>query len=298
MRSACSGVKSRTASRTRSTPSTYAAGRISCSSSRTWSIASSTTASVPGRTKTCSSATRAVSVRRGSTTTIRPPRALRSRSRCGKSGTVISEPLDAIGLAPKTRKYDVRSMSLIGIISWWPNSSEATNWWGIWSTELALNRLRVRSDFTIATPWVGEAERVGVGVAEVDADRVAAVPVDGAGDAVGDQVERLVPADLVPLAGGPVTAYGTTQPVGVVVEVADRDALGADVATGERVVRVAADAGHAPVVDGELEAADRLADVADTQPGLRHVPHRRTGGRSPVGVRSRVGRRPIPGTRG
>ena len=60
---------------------------------------------MPGRTKWCSVATFAVSVRRGSRTTIRPPRALRSRSRCGKSGTVISEPLEAIGLAPKTRKY-------------------------------------------------------------------------------------------------------------------------------------------------------------------------------------------------
>ena len=103
-RSACSGEKSPTASRTRSTPSTYDAGRVSPSSNSTWTIASSTAASVPGRTKTCSSATRAVSVRRGSTTTIRPPRARRSRSRCGKSGTVISEPLEAIGLAPKTRK--------------------------------------------------------------------------------------------------------------------------------------------------------------------------------------------------
>ena len=35
----------------------------------------------------------------------RPPRSLRSRSRAGKSGTVIREPLDAIGLAPNTRKY-------------------------------------------------------------------------------------------------------------------------------------------------------------------------------------------------
>ena len=62
----------------------------------------------------------AVSVRRGSSTTIRPPRACSSRTRAGKSGTVISEPFDAIGLAPITRKYDVRSRSGIGSSSWWP----------------------------------------------------------------------------------------------------------------------------------------------------------------------------------
>ena len=83
-------------------------------------MASSTAASEPGRTKWCSVATFAVSVRRGSNTTSRPPRALRSRTRCGKSGTVISEPLEAIGLAPNIRKNDVRSMSGIGSISWWP----------------------------------------------------------------------------------------------------------------------------------------------------------------------------------
>ena len=162
---ACSGVKPATASRTRSTPSTYAAGRTAPSSSKRWcSIASSTTASVPGLTKTCSSATFAVSVRRGSTTTIRPPRAFRSRSRCGKSGTVISDPLEAIGLAPNTRKYDVRSMSGIGISSWCPKSSDATSWCGTWSTVLALNRLRVRSDFTIAMPWVAKPREWALGL--------------------------------------------------------------------------------------------------------------------------------------
>ena len=102
--SARSGVNSATAVATASALSTYAGGRVRPSSNSTFSIASSTTASVPGRTKWCSEATLAVSVRRGSNTTIRPPRFFRSRSRLGKSGTVISEPLDAIGLAPKTRK--------------------------------------------------------------------------------------------------------------------------------------------------------------------------------------------------
>ena len=45
-------------------------------------------------------------------------------------------------------------MSAIGISSWWPNSCQATNWWGTWSTELALNLLRVRNVLIIVTPWV------------------------------------------------------------------------------------------------------------------------------------------------
>ena len=65
----------------------------------------------------CTSSTRLAPGGRSTdvTTTIRPPRFFRARSRAGKSGTVIRLPLEAIGLAPKTRKYDVRSMSGIGI---------------------------------------------------------------------------------------------------------------------------------------------------------------------------------------
>ena len=102
--SARSGEYAATAARTASTPSAYAGTVPRPSASSTCSIASSTWASVPGRTNTCSLATLAVSVSRGSNTTIRPPRALSARTRFGKSGTVISEPLEAIGLAPKTRK--------------------------------------------------------------------------------------------------------------------------------------------------------------------------------------------------
>ena len=115
-----SGVNGRTAVRTASSPSTYDGGVVRPSSKSTCSIASSTKASVPGRTKWCSCAAWAVSVRRGSTTTIRPPRALSSRSRAGKSGTVIRLPLEAIGFAPNTRKCAVRSRSGTGSISWWP----------------------------------------------------------------------------------------------------------------------------------------------------------------------------------
>ena len=45
-------------------------------------------------------------------------------------------------------------MSETGISSWWPKSCHATSWWGSWSTEVALNLLRVRSVLIIRTPWV------------------------------------------------------------------------------------------------------------------------------------------------
>ena len=84
--------------------------------------------------------------------------------RCGKSGTVISDPLDAIGFAPSTRKYDVRSMSGTGSSSWCPYICHATNWCGIWSTVEALNRLRVRRLFTNGTPWVAKPTECALGL--------------------------------------------------------------------------------------------------------------------------------------
>ena len=262
-------MNSATASATAPALSTYAGGRVSPSSNSTLSIASSTTASVPGRTKWCSVATLAVSVRRGSNTTIRPPRFLRSRSRFGKSGTVISEPLEAIGFAPKTRKYDVRSMSGTGSRSWWPYSCQRD--------ELVRDLVDRRGAEPVAgaqrlderDPVGGRAERVCVRVAEVDADGVASVPVDRAREPVGDQVERLVPRDLDPLGVRPLAdpAHRAAQPVGVGVDVGERDPLGADVAAGERVGVVAADRGDPVTLDGQLEPADRLAEVAHAERG-------------------------------
>ena len=89
-------------------------------------------------------------------------------------------------------------MSAIGISSWWPNSCQATNWWGSWSTEVALNLLRVLNDLSISDAVGLRAERVHVRVAEVDAQRVSAVLVDRSRDAVGGEVQRLVPGDLLP----------------------------------------------------------------------------------------------------
>ena len=170
----------------------------------------------------------------------------------------------------------MRSMSGIGSISWWPYSRCATSWWGSWSTEVALNRLRVRQRLDHG-PQVGHrAEAVDVRVAEVDADGVPAVVVAGRRPA------RRRPGRTPRPSRSPPTrsrrsqpcrdpAYGPAQPVGVVVHVRDRHALGADVPARERVGRVAAHRRDGAVVDGQLEAADRLTQVADAD-ALLHGP--------------------------
>ncbi len=60
---------------------------------------------------TWSVAARAVSVRRGSTTTTRPPRAAISRSRLVGSATCRKLHLDTTGFAPTMTRHSVRSTS-------------------------------------------------------------------------------------------------------------------------------------------------------------------------------------------
>ena len=99
------GERRRPRPRPRPALSTYAgSGGRAPRRTATWSIASSTTASVPGRTKWCSVGDLG-GLGAARVEDDHPAAALlQSRSRFGKSGTVISEPLEAIGLAPKTRK--------------------------------------------------------------------------------------------------------------------------------------------------------------------------------------------------
>ncbi len=78
----------------------------------------------------------------------------------------MSEPLEAIGLAPTTRKKPVRSRSGIGTISWWPNSCHAASCCGIWSTDDALNRLWVRSVRMKPAPWVPKPSEWALGLPE------------------------------------------------------------------------------------------------------------------------------------
>ncbi len=57
----------------------------------------------------------------------------------------IRLPLDCSGLAPRTRKWSVRSTSGTGNSNWCPSTWYCTNWWGNWSTDVAENRFGVRS---------------------------------------------------------------------------------------------------------------------------------------------------------
>ena len=108
----CASSRDRRRSR-RSSPASRP-GRTSPSANSTWTSANSSCASVPGRIGWCSSAASAVRLRRGSTTTSLPPRARSAFSRPRMSGAVISEPLEASGLAPSISRCCVRSTSGIG----------------------------------------------------------------------------------------------------------------------------------------------------------------------------------------
>ncbi len=92
---------------------------------------------MPGRIARCWSAIAAVRDRRGSTTTSRPPRSRRARSRRRTSGTVHSDPLDIKGLEPSRTSRSVRSMSGTGIANGSPNTSAQDRCLGIWSSVLA-----------------------------------------------------------------------------------------------------------------------------------------------------------------
>jgi hypothetical protein len=93
---------------------------------------------VPGRIGTCRSATSAVSLRRGSTTTSFPPRARSARTRPRKSGTVNRLPFETSGFVPSSSRYSQRSMSGTGMLSDVPNINPQETCFGNWSTVLAL----------------------------------------------------------------------------------------------------------------------------------------------------------------
>ena len=82
----------------------------------TSSIESSSQASESGWTATCSNA-RAVSERRGSTTTMRPPRFGIACSFSLIRGAVRTLPWETSGLAPTMNRKSVRSRSGIGTMN-------------------------------------------------------------------------------------------------------------------------------------------------------------------------------------
>ena len=77
------------------------------------------------------------SVRRGSTTTKRPPRARSASMRFSNPGAPMIEPADATGLPPMQTNSCVRSTSGTGIRNWWPNIAQDATMCGNWSTLVA-----------------------------------------------------------------------------------------------------------------------------------------------------------------
>ena len=110
-----------------------------------------------------------------------------------------------------------------------------------------------------------------VGVAEIDADSIAPVLINGPSETIGDEVESGAPGHLLPLPGPAVSANRPPETVGVGVQVGQSDAFGADVPAGQRIVGVAPDCCDDVVLDGQFESADRLAQVADADLLLRSL---------------------------
>src|SRR4051794_15020324 len=113
---------------------------------------------------TCSSARRAVPERRGSTTTTRPPRCWMPRRRPRASGAVISDPLEATGLAPRTSSQSQRSRSGTATVVGEPNRYADASCLGYWSTVLAENRLREPSALSITRAYSSEERLCALGL--------------------------------------------------------------------------------------------------------------------------------------
>ena len=84
-----------------------------------------------------------------------------ARRRPGQSGAVAKLPLDAKGLAPRIRRWSVRSTSASGMDSIVPNISPDDTCFGIWSSVEAEKTLRVPIIFIVKrspkTPAVGSS---------------------------------------------------------------------------------------------------------------------------------------------
>ena len=161
----------------------------------TAAIASSSAASVPGRIATCSSASRAVSERRGSTTTSLPPRWRSLRSRPRMSGAVIAR-------AVRDDRIRADAEEVVAAIDVGHRHRERRPVEVIRRGEARAHVLRSRSvDVARAERLVEtrahqqRAVVVDDGIAPVDRDGVRAVALLHAAKAVGRFVERFVPRD-------------------------------------------------------------------------------------------------------
>ncbi len=97
-------------------------------------------------------------------------------------------------------------------------------------------------------------------IAEVERDGIVAMLGLDRDDARSDLVDGFIPADALPAAGRAL--HRVTQAIRVLVDILEAERLGADMAAAEWIVRVAADRQNLVAAQADLDAADRLAQVA------------------------------------
>ena len=103
---------------------------------------------------------------------------------------------------------------------------------------------------------------VHAGVALIDRQRIIAVTLANLGEPVCHQREGFVPLNRLPLVAYP--AHRVAQAIRIVLDVLQRDGLGADVTTTETVLRVALDRYDLLITGFDGQAANGLAQVTGT----------------------------------
>ena len=185
-------------------------------------------------------------------------------------------PLDASGLAPRTRKKSVRSISGTGNAPADPKRKWFETIFGSWSTLVAEKRQRVPRARTSGGTEKFDAKSWAFGVAEVGRDGVGAMRLANLQKARGHQVEGFFPADLDKLLADPLD--GVAETVRIFGERREPHGLGAHVATAHGVVLVPPDIQHAAcfTVDRDRNPAvgfaERAIAVDDFGSVLGHVP--------------------------
>jgi hypothetical protein len=238
------------------------------SAKTTWSIAASSAASPPGRIAWCSSAHLAVSGPAG-IDEHDPPAALADAA---DPATHVAERHQASVGRRRVRAEDQEEVGSVDV--GYGEACELAEH-AQRREQLRVRVLRVGVE-AVPRPEQPAEERVAErravvvhgGVAGVHAYGVSPKTLLQVVDTLRGFVERLAPRHLLPSRARP--SHRMPKPIRVLVDLAQRQGLRADVPAREYVVRVRSDIGHAVTVDRERQPAHRLAQV--TRP--RH-PHGR-----------------------
>src|SRR5688572_894918 len=97
-------------------------------------------------------------------------------------------------------------------------------------------------------------------ITEVGGDGVSAVGRVNALEVLCYLIEGLVPSDAFPAANG--ATDGMSQPIRVEVNVLESNSLRADISAAERIVFIAANLQTLVLLNGDLHATDRFAEIA------------------------------------